>query len=52
LQAGDHHDRERELSERQHADREPAADGDASISTAPALSLTLSAVNNSSSRSG
>ena len=29
LQAGDHRDRERELDQRQHADREPAADGDA-----------------------
>ena len=29
LQAGDHRDRERELDERQHADGEPAADGDA-----------------------
>ena len=29
LQAGDHRDRERELDERQHADRKPAADRDA-----------------------
>ncbi len=29
LQAGDHRDRERELDERQHADREPAAELDA-----------------------
>ena len=49
LQAADHRDRERELDERQHADREPAADGMLAISIAPALSLTLSAVNNSSS---
>ena len=29
LQPGDHRDRERELEQRQHADREPAADGEA-----------------------